>query len=252
MKVYFVGAGPGDPELLTIKAKRLLENARICIYAGSLIHPSILEILPEDARKIDSAAMNLNELETEFLRAQARNIDVVRLHSGDPSIYGAIREQIATLDRAGIAYEVVPGVSSFQASAAALGAELTLPEVSQTIILTRISGKTPVPETQSLENLARTQATLCLFLSVHEIGKIVESLSPYYGKDCPAAVVHHASWPDQTIIRASLESICEKTQDAGINKTAMIIVGPALTQSGPVSRLYDKDFVHGYREGTHP
>jgi len=252
MKVYFVGAGPGDPELLTIKAKRLLETARICIYAGSLIHPSILCLLPEDARKIDSAAMNLDELETEFLRAHAQDIDVIRLHSGDPSIYGAIREQIMILDRLGIPCEVVPGVSSFQASAAALGAELTVPEVSQTIILTRISGKTPVPESQNLENLARTQATLCLFLSVHEIERIVQILKPHYGKDCPAAVVHRASWPDQKIIQSSLETITWKIRHAGVNKTAMIIVGPALARTGPVSRLYDKDFSHGYRGGTFP
>ncbi len=249
MTVYFVGAGPGDPELLTVKAQRLLSGAKCCIFAGSLVGEEILKLIPEDAERMDSAAMSLDEIETAMLRAHARGIDVVRLHSGDPSIYGAIGEQISRLKRHDIAFDVVPGVSSFQAAAAALRVELTAPEISQTVVLTRTSGRTPLPETQELHHLAESRATLCLFLSVHKIQEIVDTLSPYYGADCPAAVVYHVSRWDQKIVLGSLSDIAPKTQAEKITKTALVLVGTALSQRGIFSKLYDKAFSHGYRKG---
>ncbi len=247
MRVYFVGAGPGDPDLLTVKAQRLLKQCRICIYAGSLMNPDVLSLLPPDCEKHDSAALDLDEIAELFRDARDRNIDAVRLHSGDPSIYGAIREQMNELDRLGIDYEVVPGVSSFQAAAAALRTELTAPEVAQTIILTRTSGRTPVPPEQELAALARTQATLCIFLSAHKMGEVVSTLAQHYGPDCPVALVYRASWPDELIVRGTLADIAERVAEAGIRKTAMIVVGRALSREIPVSKLYDSAFSHEYR-----
>jgi precorrin-4/cobalt-precorrin-4 C11-methyltransferase len=249
MKVYFVGSGPGDPELMTVKAERLLRNCRICIYAGSLISPEVLALLPDRAEKHDSAGLDLEEIGRLFQDAHRRDIDVIRLHSGDPAIYGAIREQMNLLDQWGIDFEVVPGVSSFQAAAAALRVELTAPEVAQTIILTRTSGRTPMPPEQELEVLAAAHATLCIFLSAHKLTEVAEELARHYGPQCPAAVVHRASWPDQQIFRGTLADIADKTRDAKINKTAMIIVGPALSRDVPVSKLYDPAFSHEYRIG---
>jgi len=249
MKVIFVGAGPGDPELLTMKAARLLQNCRCCIYAGSLVSPQVLQLLPADADKHDSASLDLTQISAICRSAQIEGIDVIRLHSGDPSIYGAIREQMSELDKLGIGYEVVPGVSSFQAAAAALKVELTAPEVSQSIVLTRTSGRTPVPSGQNIECLARAQVTLCLFLSIGEIRKLSQKLSLYYGHACPAAVVYRASWPDERIIRGTLEDIASKVESENITKTAMIIIGQALSRDIPNSRLYAPDFSHGYRKG---
>jgi precorrin-4/cobalt-precorrin-4 C11-methyltransferase len=250
MKVYFVGAGPGDIELLTVKADRILRNCRICIYAGSLVNPEVIALLPDDAEKHDSATLDLEEITALFRDAQERNIDVVRLHSGDPSIYGAIREQMNELDQCGIDYEVVPGVSSFQAAAAALRTELTAPEFSQTIILTRTSGRTPMPQEQDLEVLARTRSTLCIFLSTHKAGEVARLLAEHYGADCPVALVYKASWPDQQVIRGTLADIAEKVSEAGFTKTAMIVVGHALSRDIPASKLYDPAFSHEYRVGT--
>jgi precorrin-4/cobalt-precorrin-4 C11-methyltransferase len=248
MKVVFVGAGPGDPELLTMKAARLLKNCRCCIYAGSLVSPAVLTLLPHDAARWDSATMTLEQTTAVCRQAHDEEIDVVRLHSGDPAIYGAIGEQMLELDKLGIDYEVVPGVSSFQAAAAALKTELTAPEVSQTIILTRTSGRTPLPPEQELDRLAQTHATLCLFLSVHILGEVAALLTQHYGEDCPVAVVYRASWPDQKIVRGTLADIAGKVEAAEIQRTAMIIVGRALgRQGGPESRLYSPDFSHGYR-----
>ncbi|MEJ2201602.1 MAG: precorrin-4 C(11)-methyltransferase [Desulfuromonadaceae bacterium] len=247
MKVYFIGAGPGDPELVTLKAQRLLGTCPICIYAGSLINPELLDFLPAKAERYDSARMSLDEITLLFESAAQRNLDVARLHSGDPSIYGAIREQMDELDRLGIAYEVVPGVSSFQAAAAALCTELTAPEISQTIILTRTAGRTPMPEEQDLLKLAASNATLCIFLSAHKIAEVAATLSGAYGTDCPAAVVYHASWPDQMILRGTLAAIGEQAEKAGISKTAMIVVGRALSRNLPVSKLYDPGFDHEFR-----
>jgi precorrin-4/cobalt-precorrin-4 C11-methyltransferase len=249
MKVFFVGAGPGDPELLTIKAARLLTNCRICIYAGSLVSPGVMDIVSAKAELHNSAAMSLPEIVEVFRSAKEKNMDVVRLHSGDPSIYGAIREQMNELDRLGIPYEVVPGVSAFQAAAAALRAELTAPEVAQTIILTRTSGRTPMPAEQELENLARARATLCIFLSGHKIEEVVSTLAVSYGWDCPAAVVYHASWPDQQVIKGNLRDISEKVQLVEIGQTSLIIVGWALSREIPASKLYDAAFSHKFREG---
>ena len=197
MIVHFVGAGPGDPELLTLKAERLLTTCRICIYAGSLVSPGVLTLIPAEAEKHDSAGMSHEEVIAVCKEARDRGIDVVRLHSGDPSIYGATREQMNALDALAIPYDVCPGVSSFQAAAAALCTELTAPEVSQTIVLTRAAGRTPLPEAQELDRIARTQATLCIFLSVGKIAEIAATLAAHYGPDCPAAVVFRASWPDE-------------------------------------------------------
>ncbi|MGD9420321.1 MAG: precorrin-4 C(11)-methyltransferase [Verrucomicrobiota bacterium JB025] len=252
MKVTFVGAGPGDPELLTLKAARLLRECRCCVYAGSLVSPEVLALLPADAETHDSAGMTLEETTAVCKDASERNIDVVRLHTGDPSIYGAIREQMEELDKLGIDYDVVPGVSSFQAAAAALRAELTAPEVSQTIILTRTSGRTPMPAGQELEEMARTHATLCVFLSVHQMPKVAATLATHYGADCPVAVVYRASWPDQLIVKGTAADIAEKVAAAGIGKTAMIVAGRALEWSGAVSRLYDAGFSHGYRDAKQP
>jgi len=249
MKVYFVGAGPGDPDLLTVKAERLLRSCRCCIYAGSLVSPEVVALLPPSAERHDSAELTLAQVVALYREAQKRDVDVVRLHSGDPAIYGAIREQMNELDKLGIAHEVVPGVSSFQAAAAALGVELTAPEVAQTIILTRTSGRTPLPPEQEIGRLAQSHATLCIFLSAPKLEEITATLAPHYGRDCPAAVVYRASWPDQKIIKGTLADIAGKTKAAGIEKTAMVLVGRALSRDVPASKLYDASFTHGYRQG---
>ena len=250
MKVFFVGAGPGNPELLTVKAHQLLTDCQICIYAGSLVSPEVVALVPSNCELHNSAGMTLEEIEAVFRAGQQRNIDVIRLHTGDPSIYGAIREQMNVLDKLNITYEVIPGVSSFQAAAAALKTELTAPEVSQTIILSRTSGRTPMPPKQELEHLARTESTLCLFLSVHKLGIVAEELSEFYGSDCPIGVIFRASWPDELIIEGTLHDISAKVTAAGITKTAMIIVGQALSRDIAVSKLYHRNFSHGYRAGT--
>jgi precorrin-4/cobalt-precorrin-4 C11-methyltransferase len=248
MKVYFIGAGPGDPELLTLKAQRLLSTCPICIYAGSLINPAVLEHLPAGAERHDSASLSLEEMVALFENAKERDLDVARLHSGDPSIYGAIREQMNELDGLGIEYEVIPGVSSFQAAAAALCTELTAPEISQTIILTRTAGRTPMPEDQDLLKLAESRATLCIFLSAHKIAEVAATLAGPYGSQCPAAVVFHASWPDQLVLRGTLADIGAQAEAAGISKTAMIVVGQALSRDIPASKLYDATFGHEFRQ----
>lgn len=244
-----MGSGPGDPDLLTIRAHRLLRECRICIYAGSLVNPAILNLIPGTAERYDSAGMTLPRIVDAFREAHRKGADVVRLHSGDPSLYGAIREQMNALGRLGIEYEVVPGVSSFQAAAAALKAELTVPEAAQTVILTRGSGRTPVPADQDLSVLGRTGATLCLFLSAGRIRDIAETLARHRGEGCPAAVVYRATWPDQAIVRGTLADIAGKTETAGVGRTAMVIVGEALSQEAPSSKLYAPGFSHGFREG---
>ncbi len=249
MTVFFVGAGPGDPELLTVKAHGLLTRAKCCIFAGSLVGEEVLKIVPDDAEMQSSASMSLDEIEAAIVDAHERGVDVVRLHSGDPSIYGAIGEQISRLQKRGIEFEVIPGVSSFQAAAAALRVELTAPEVAQTVVLTRVSGRTPMPEEQELHHLAKTRSTLCLFLSVHKIAEIAETLTPYYGSECPAAVVYHVSRWDQKIVRGSLADIAPKTQAEKITRTALVVVGPVLSQENLFSKLYDETFSHGYRKG---
>jgi precorrin-4/cobalt-precorrin-4 C11-methyltransferase len=237
---------------MTVKAARMLASCRCCIYAGSLVSPGVLALLPEGAEKHDSAALTLKEIIVLCRSASERGVDVIRLHSGDPSIYGAIREQMNELDRLGIGYEVVPGVSSFQAAAAALKTELTAPEVAQTIILTRAAGRTPLPPEQELERLAQTHATLCIFLSVDRIHELSQTLARHYGQDCPAAVVCRASWPDQQILRGTLRDIADQVTAEKITKTAMILVGQALARNIPVSRLYHAEFSHEFRKAAKP
>ncbi len=251
MKVYFIGAGPGAKDLVTLRAARILEKCDVCIYAGSLVNPEILEHVNPDAAIHDSSKLNIKEIVDLYKAAAKKDQDVARLHTGDPSIYGAINEQIRELKKLGIEYEITPGVSSFQAAAACIGSELTIPEISQTVILTRISGKTKVPEAESLDKLAATRATLCVFLSASRIREVVEVVAPFYGTGCPAYVVYKGTWPEEIIIRGSLADIADKTVEAGISKTAIIIIGTGLDLSGPMSRLYDPAFSHGFREGVH-
>ncbi len=245
--LYFVGAGPGDPELITVKGRRLLDQADLVIYAGSLVNKALVEDL--SCSCFDSAGMDLREIIDMMVQAHREGKLVVRLHTGDPAIYGAIREQMQELDKQEIPYEVIPGVSSAFASAAALKKELTVPEVTQTVIFTRQAGRTPVPEPESLKNLARAQATMCIFLSVSLIDTVTRELvEGGYMPQTPVAIVEKASWPDQTIVRGTLENIGERIKESGIRKTAMIIVGPALDDaSTKASKLYASDFSHEYR-----
>ncbi|MGR3309687.1 MAG: precorrin-4 C(11)-methyltransferase, partial [Candidatus Brocadiales bacterium] len=244
MKVYFIGAGPGDPELMTIKGKKAIEKAGYCIYAGSLVSKEILRYARPDAKVYDSSRMPLEEQLSIIEQAKGVDEDVARIHSGDPSIYGAIQEQMKALDEKGIAYEVIPGVSSFTASAAALKQELTLPGVSQTIILTRLEGNTPVPKEESLDKLAASKATMCIFLSIDRIDDIVSKLIPSYGANCPAAIVYKVSSKEEKIILSPLSEISEKVTQHGIKKTALIIVGRVLEQNFERSRLYHKEFIN--------
>lgn len=217
MKVYFIGAGAGDPELITIKGKKAVEDSQIIIYAGSLVNPEILEYNPE-ADIHNSASLSLEEVISIIKKAAAENKNVARIHTGDPSIYGAIKEQIDLLEKNNIDYQIIPGVSSFLAAAAALSAELTLPEVSQTVILSRQAGRTPVPEKEKLSRLAEHQASMAVFLSVQMIEEVVAELLEGYTHDTPAAVVAKASWPDESIIRGTLADIAYKVKSAGIKK----------------------------------
>jgi precorrin-4/cobalt-precorrin-4 C11-methyltransferase len=238
MKVYFIGAGPGDPELLTLKALKIIEQAPYCIYAGSLINPEILRYTPPGAKLMNSAKMSVEEIIGAIKEARDQDKDVARLHSGDPFIYGAIQEQLQQLEALTIAYELIPGISSFQAAAAALQQELTLPGVSQTVILTRKGKKTPVPPKESLSQLGMSGATMYIFLSIDQIDSIVEELIPYYGPDCPAAMIYKASWPEQKIIRAPLSELATKVKASGIDRTALILVGRVLEKKFARSHLY--------------
>lgn len=251
-KVIFIGAGPGDPELLTIKGKNALEKSAIIIYAGSLVNEEVLGYAPSNAEIYNSATRNLHEI-VEIMEKGVKNGKIVaRVHTGDPSIYGAIGEQIELLKEKEIKFEIIPGVSSLFASAAAIESELTLPEVSQTVIITRPEGRTPKPALESIENLAKINATMCIFLGVQMIENVVEDLLSSYDKDTPVAVVKKASWNDQVIIRGTLEDIASKVKDARIKKTAMIIVGSVLDPDQIVpSKLYDAEFTHEYRRGQH-
>ena len=247
MKVIFVGAGPGDPELLTLKALRCLQTAQCCIYAGSLVNPEVLRHLPANAVRHDSARMTLEDIVGVCRDARQRGMDIVRLHSGEPALYGAIGEQMRELDKLGIEYEVVPGISAFQAAAAALRKELTAPEISQTVILTRTAGRTPMPPGQELTRLAALRATLCIYLSTPNIANIAQTLADPYGKDCPVAVGYHVSWPDQNIVTGTLGDIAGKVAAAGFGKTAIILVGWALGEVAHASKLYDRHFTHEFR-----
>lgn len=236
--MFFIGAGPGDPELLTIKGFKVIQRARYCIYAGSLVNTELLKFLPEHAKVYDSSDMSLEEMVVVYKEAAEQNVDVARIHSGDPSIYGAIQEQMYALDELRIPYEIIPGVSSFVAAAAVLKQELTLPGVTQTIVITRMEGKTPIPEKEHLSVLATATPTLCIFLSIDKVEEIVRILVPHYGKDCPVSVVYKATWPDQKIIHTKLSDIAEKVNREAIKKTALIIVGWVLKNDFQRSILY--------------
>lgn len=249
MTVHFVGAGPGDPELITVKGQRLIAAADTVIYAGSLVNPALLDLTKPGAAIMNSAAMTLEEVIAAIVQAIGEGRVVVRLHTGDPSLYGAIREQMDALDARGIAYEVVPGVSSFLAAAAALRCEYTLPEVTQTVIVTRLEGRTPVPEREKLAQLAAHRATMCIFLSVHMLdGVVAELTAGGYPPDTPVAVVQKASWPDEKIYRGTLDTIARTVAEAGVDRTAMIVVGRCLDGDYALSKLYSPDFGHMFRE----
>ena len=248
-QVYFVGAGPGDPDLITVKGQKLLSEADVVIYAGSLVNPAILAITPPGCEIHNSASMTLDEVIGVMKAAVAQGKKVIRLHTGDPSIYGAIQEQIDLLNKLEISWQVVPGVSSFLAAAAALGQEYTLPGVSQTVIITRMEGRTAVPEKEQIRSLAAHQTTMCIFLSVHMFGELVqELLDGGYQADTPVAVVEKASWPEQRIFRGTLTTIADQLVAAGVSRTAMVIVGDVLAREFEQSRLYAPEFGHMFRE----
>ena len=250
MTVFFIGAGPGDPELLTIKAARVIGECPVCLYAGSLVPAEVVECAPEGARVLDTAPMTLDDTHGEILAAHAKGQNVTRVHSGDPSLYGAIAEQIRRLKADGIDYQIIPGVPAYAAAAAALGTELTVPEIAQSIVLTRMSMKsTGMPEGETLENFARTGATLAIHLGIRAMREIERQLIPFYGADCPCVVIYRASWPDQLIIRGTLSDVREKARAAKITRTALIMVGPALGENHGFadSALYDAAKPHVLR-----
>lgn len=253
--VHFVGAGPGDAELITVKGARLLREADVVVYAGSLVDRDLVRTYAPDAQVHDSAGMNLDETTAVLAAAVAARKRAVRLHTGDPSIFGAIQEQMVELDKLGIAYAVVPGVTSAFAAAAALKQELTLPEVAQTVILTRIAGRTPVPAGEELAKIAGIGATLVIYLSVSMIEEVVaELLQGAYTLQTPAVVVAKASWPDEQVVEGTLADIAAKVRAAGIERQALILVGDVLAARREglkaKSLLYDKGFFHGFRDVT--
>ena len=249
--ISFIGAGPGDPELLTIKGKKIIDEADVIIYAGSLVNPAVLSGAKKGARIYNSAEMNLDEVIEVMKDAESKKLKTARVHTGDPSIYGAIREQIDRLDELGIESEVIPGVSSAFATAAVLKKEYTLPDVSQTVIFTRMEGRTPMPEGEKLEDLAKHHATMVIFLSIGFMERMTEQLiAGGYSEDTPVAVVYKASWPDQKIVTGSLKNIAKKVKDAGIAKTALTVVGDFLGDESSLSKLYDKTFTTEFRKGV--
>ncbi len=251
MKVYVIGAGPGDPKLITVRGAELVASCPVVLYTGSLVPAALVQTARRDALVLDSSGMTLEEIVAVMVHARDAGQDVARVHTGDPSVFGSTAEQLRRLQELGIACEIVPGVSSFAAAAAALGRELTLPELSQTVILTRAEGRTPMPEREKLEELATHRATLCLFLSITLLRDAVAALTPAYGEDCPVAVVHRASWPDQKIVTGTLADIREKVREAKLRSQSMILVGRVLTATDFAnSKLYDPSFSHGYRRAA--
>ncbi len=246
--VYFIGAGPGDPELLTIKGKKIIDSADVIIYAGSLVNREVLRDVKSGAKVYNSATMHLEEVIEVMKEAEKKNLMTARVHTGDPAIFGAHREQMDALEREGIEFCVIPGVSSFVAAAAALKKEYTLPEVTQSIILTRMEGRTPMPEKESIEAFAKHQATMVIFLSANRIEELVEQLQTSYPVDTPIALVYKASWPEEKIIQGNLGNIAELVRKENITKTGLIVVGRFLGDQYALSKLYDKHFSHEYRE----
>src|SRR5580704_6789631 len=232
MTVHFIGAGPGAPDLITVRGLRLIERCPVCLYAGSLVPAAVVAAAPKSARVIDTSALTLDEIIAEMREAHGRGLDVARVHSGDLSLYGAIAEQMRRLDEFHIPYDLTPGVPAFAAAAAALGLELTLPGIVQTVILTRTAVRaSAMPAGEELAHLARSRATLAIHLSIANLAKVVRELTPIYGADCPVAVVHRASWPDQRMLRGTLGDIRAQAKQAGMTRTAIILVGRALGAS---------------------
>ena len=254
MTVHFIGAGPGAPDLLTLRGRDLIAASPVCLYAGSLVPEGILAHCPQGCRIVNTAALSLDAIVAEIVAADAKGLDVARLHSGDLSVWSAMGEQLRRLRALGIAYDVTPGVPSFAASAAALGMELTLPGLAQSVVLTRTSGRaSAMPEGETLQAFAATGATLAIHLSIHNLAAVVAQVLPFYGADCPVAVVWRASWPDQRIVRGTLATI-EAAVGPEIDRTALILVGKTLAAEGfDDSRLYADDYDRRYRpRGTEP
>lgn len=249
--ISFVGAGPGDVDLITVKGRSLIENADIIIYAGSLVSDKHLDFCRDGCIKYDSSKMTLEEVIAVMEKGWNGGKNIVRLHTGDPSIYGAVKEQIDRLEELNIKYEVIPGVSSFTASCAAIKSEFTLPDVSQTVIITRLEGKTPVPESEGLELLASHKSSMAIFLSVGNIDDVVEKLKRGYGRsDVPVAVIYKATWEDQKIIKGTLNDIAEKVKSEGIRNFAQILAGDFINGKYERSKLYDPSFSHSFREAV--
>lgn len=248
--VHFVGAGPGAVDLITVRGLQLLKEADQVIYAGSLVNPELLQACREDCRILNSASMTLEEIVSAIEAAEAEGLDTVRLHTGDPSVFGAIGEQMDRLDALGIAYDVIPGVSSFCAAAAALPAEYTVPGRSQTVILTRMPGRTPVPEGERMADLARHRASMAVFLSAGLLRELTEELlTAGWPEDAPAAIVYKASWPDEKVLRCSIAELADAAGREGIRSTALVLLGEFLSDRRARSLLYDPEFTHGYRSG---
>jgi precorrin-4/cobalt-precorrin-4 C11-methyltransferase len=243
--VHFIGAGPGAPDLITVRGLRLIERCPVCLYAGSLVPREVVAAAPTGARIVDTSALTLDEIVAEFVAADKRGLDIARVHSGDPSLYGAIGEQMRRLQALGIPCDVTPGVPAFAAAAAALGRELTLPGVSQSVILTRTATRSSaMPPGEDLERLAASGATLAIHLSILNLARVVRALLPYYGEGCPAVVACRVSWPDELLLRGTLGDIRDRVKEAGITRTALILVGRALEGDGSDSRLYAADHHH--------
>ena len=250
MTVHFIGAGPGAPDLITVRALNLIKTCPVVLYAGSLVPTEIVAEAQDDAHVVDTAPLHLDEIIAEIEAAHAKGQDVARVHSGDPSIYGAIAEQMRRLDALGIDYDITPGVPAFAAAAALLKRELTLPDISQSIVLTRTSVRaSAMPEGETLENFAKTGATLAVHLSVNNLAPVIKQLSPYYGDDCPVAVVYRASWPDEAVVTGTLSDIRAQVKKAGFTRTALILVGRVLaSEDFTDSKLYDAAHSHVLRE----
>ena len=249
MTVHFIGAGPGAVDLITVRGRELIARCPVCLYAGSLVPKELLEYCPPGARVVDTAPMSLDEIVDECRRATEQGQDVARLHSGDLSIWSALGEQVRRLQIEGIPYTVTPGVPAFAAAAAALGQELTLPELAQTVVLTRTSGRaSAMPAGEELKAFAATGATLAIHLSIHVLGKVVAELTPIYGAGCPAAVVYRASWPDQRVVRGTLGTIAADVERQPVDRTALILVGKVLSaQDFRDSALYDATYQRRFR-----
>jgi len=252
MTVHFIGVGPGAADLITVRGRDLIARCPVCLYAGSIVPQALLAYCPADARIVDTAPLSLDEIEAEFMSAHAAGLDVARLHSGDLSIYSALAEQLRRLARRGIPYMLTPGVPAFAAAAAALECELTIPEVAQSVVLTRVSGRASrMPEKEKLAAFAATGATLIVHLAIHAIETVVTEVTPFYGADCPAAIVVQASAPAQRMLRGTLADIAAKAAAAGIERTALILVGRALAaEDFRDSALYDPDYRRRFRGGA--